>query len=331
MTTKEIQHKMVIKEYDKKRMKAIEIQRQHQQEVYEKVPDIQKIDQSLSQIGVSLVRSMLGTPSQDKLRSFEERSKELQQLKKMKLVENGFSPDYLEIQYDCIECKDTGFIGTKRCKCFNQALINLSYNQSNLKHVLKHENFNTFRFDYYSDQITGDYKISPRRNMEQIYDYCVGYVERFATDKANLLFQGPTGLGKTFLCNCIAKELLDQGYSVLYLSAQDLFRLFSESRFHREDMPEEAKNILDILFTVDLLIIDDFGTESSNSFTGPDLFNTLNTRFLNQKATIISTNLPLKDWQTLYSERIVSRIHGNYTILRVFGDDVRLVKKYMMR
>ncbi|MGL4344239.1 MAG: ATP-binding protein [Cellulosilyticaceae bacterium] len=331
MTTQEIQHKLIMKQYDSKRMRSVDIQKRHQQEVYEKVPDIQKIDLSLSQIGVSLVRSMLQSAASSKLSEFKERSQELQTLKKMKLVENGFPPDYLDIHYDCSACQDTGFIGTKRCKCFKQALINLSYNQSNLKHVLSHENFGSFKFDYYSDQPFGDYKISPRRNMEQIYDFCVGYVERFATEKGNLLFQGPTGLGKTFLCNCIAKELLDQSYSVLYLSAQDLFRLFSESRFHREDMPEEAKTILDTLFTVDLLIIDDFGTEASNSFTGPDLFNTINTRFLNQKATIISTNLPLKDWQTLYSERIISRIHGNYTILRVFGDDVRLVKKYMMR
>ncbi|MGL4737991.1 MAG: ATP-binding protein [Cellulosilyticaceae bacterium] len=327
MTTKEIQYKMVMKDFDTKRMKATALHRQRQQEIYEKIPDIQKIDHSLSKVGVSLVRSMLGT-SPTSVDDFEKRSTELQQLKKMKLVEHGFPADYLDLHYDCSICKDTGFVGTKRCKCFNKALINLSYNQSNLKHVLSLENFSTFRFDYYSSELFGNSKTSPRRNMEKLYDFCIRYVENFNHEKPNLLFHGPTGLGKTFLCNCIAKELLDQGYSVLYLSAQDLFRLFSESRFHREDMPEEAKNILDVLFTADLLIIDDFGTESANTFTGPDLFNTLNTRFLNQKATIISTNLPLKDWQTLYSERIISRIHGNYILLPVFGEDIRLVKKY---
>lgn len=343
MTTKELQYKLLIRNYDTKRTVAAENKRLREQEIYAKVPDIQKIDESLSKLGINLIKSALRSPGEDLTASFQAKNSELLRMKKCLLVEHGYPLDYLDVHYDCPICKDTGFINdlsepdasntivfskSKPCKCFQQNLINLAYKQSNLKNVLELENFNTFKFDYYSGEVDPAHNNSPLSNMKRIYEMCVDFVEQFSTQKRNILFHGPTGLGKTFLCNCIAKEILDLGHSVLYLSAQELFKLFEESRFHRDDMGEESKHTLNILFTVDLLIIDDFGTESNNSFTGPDLFRVINTRYLNQKSTIISTNLPIRDWKTLYSERIISRIFGEYSVFRVFGEDIRLMKKY---
>lgn len=329
MTSRELQYKYLIRQFDIKRTKAEQEKKAREQKIYAQIPTIQKIDQKLNATGINLIRSMLVKPGETSVSDFKESSHELITTKKMLLVENGFPEDYLEVHYACPTCQDTGFIGSKPCKCFKQAQINLAYEQSNLKYLLKSENFRTFNFDYYSPDVDGNYNTSPRNNMERIYQICVDFVEKFEYEKSNLLFHGPTGLGKTFLCNCIAKELLDSGYIVLYLTSPQLFKLFEESRFHRDDMEDEAKDVLNTLFTVDLLIIDDLGTEMSSSFTGPDLFHVLNTRYLNQNSTIISTNLKPNELKEYYSERILSRIFGNYTNLRLFGQDIRVMRKYL--
>ncbi|MDF2613259.1 MAG: family ATPase [Clostridia bacterium] len=328
MNAKEAHYKRLIREYDIKRTLAAQNQLKRSKEVYHKVPQIEEIDKILNHSGIALVRSMLTSPHSTSVEEFQKNSDDLIFTKKMLLVEAGFPENYLDVLYDCPLCKDTGFIESKPCTCFKQGLITIAYEQSNLKNILQIENFNTFNLNYYSKEIDTSSNKSPYSTMERIHQICVGFIENFENEKQNLLFHGPTGLGKTFLCNCIAKELLDQNYTVLYLTAPQLFKLFDESRFHREDMVDEAKNILSTLFTVDLLVIDDLGTESASTFTGSDLFDVLNTRYLNQNATIISTNVAPNDWNKYYSERIVSRVFGNYTNLKFIGSDIRLLKKY---
>lgn len=342
MTNREIQYKLLIKEYDQRRTRAAEEKRNREREIYAKVPDIEVIDRSLNKLGINLIKTALSTSPEQLVENYRKKNEDLLRNKKQLLAEHGYPINYLDLQYTCPLCKDTGFISDikeshsiasefahhKPCKCFNQALINMAYTQSNLKALTANQNFSAFCFDFYSNDIDQTYGTSPRKNIERVYRIAIDFVEQFSYKKANLLFHGPTGLGKTFLCNCIARELLNQSYSVLYLSAQELFKLFEESRFHREDMEEDAKNNLDILLTVDLLIIDDFGTEATNSFTAPDLFHVINTRALNNTSTIISTNLPLEDWQNLYSERIISRIFGEYISLKLFGEDIRMLKKW---
>jgi len=328
MNSKEFHYKRLIREYDTKRTLAAKNRLERAREVYHKIPQIEEIDKILNSSGIQLVRSMLTAPDNTSVEEFQKKSDDLIFTKKMLLVEGGFSEDYLDLIYDCALCRDTGFINTKPCACFKQGLIHTAYEQSNLKNILQIENFNTFNINYYSKEIDTASNKSPYRTMEQIHQICVGFIENFENKKQNLLFHGPTGLGKTFLCNCIAKELLDQNYTVLYLTASQLFKLFEESRFHRDDMMEEAKDILNTLFTVDLLIIDDLGTESASSFTASDLFDVLNTRYLHQNATIISTNVAPNDWNKYYSDRIVSRVFGNYTNHKFIGSDIRMLKKY---
>ena len=328
MTNSALYYKQLIREYDSKRALNHRDDVARIKEIYEKIPKIKSIDEQLNNTGVKLVKSMLKPNTSMSIEAFRKNTDDLNITKKMLLVESGYSPDYLEPKYDCKECKDTGFIGNSPCKCFKQSLINIAYEQSNLKHILALENFDNFTLDYYSTEKNPKTGISVYETMYQNQQICAGLIEKFETDKQNLLLYGPTGLGKTFLCNCIAKELLDQGYTVLYFTAPQLFKLFEESRFHREDMLEESKDILSTLFDVDLLIIDDLGTESVTTITISDLFNVLNTRYLNQTSTIISTNLTPKDWKDRYSDRIVSRVFGNYEPLKFSGTDIRMIKKY---
>ncbi len=328
MTNKELYYKQLIRQYDLKRSAAHQAKLKRTAKIYEQIPQIKKIDETLNNSGVNLVRSMLTAPSDTSIDTFRENTEELIRTKKMLLVEAGYEATYLDPTYDCEACKDTGFIGSEPCICFRQALINIAYEQSNLKNILEVENFNHFTLDYYSKEVDPKSKTSPYKNMVEFQQICAGLIENFETEKQNLLLYGPTGLGKTFLCNCIAKELLDQGYTVLYFTAPQLFKLFEEARFHREDMLEASKDILNTLFDVDLLIIDDLGTESITTLTISDLFNVINTRYLNQTSTIISTNLTPKEWQDRYSERIISRVFGNYEPLKFIGTDIRMIKKY---
>lgn len=316
--------------YDQKRLEATKEQARRQEAIYESIPRIAQIDHEMSSTGVKLARTVFNPNANtaELIAQFQEENQNLLSQKQALLVDHGYPADYLELQYDCNSCNDTGYIGTDHCSCLNQSLINVAYEQSNLKSILEYENFDTFDFGYYDDEIDEQVGRSPLKNMQHLYSTCVHYVAKFDDTFQNILFHGNTGLGKTFLCNCIAKDLLDQGKTVLYLPAVQLFQLFENARFHRSDMEDSSKEMLDILLTVELLIIDDLGTEFVTSFTGPELFNTLNTRILNKKSTIVSTNLSPEELKEQYSDRIVSRIFGNYELLPVFGEDIRLLKKY---
>lgn len=330
MTSKQQQYKQLIRMYDTKRLDAQKEQARRQEQVYTAVPYIDKIDTKMSFIGINLAKAALspGANTAELVTLFEAENVKLIEQKQKLLADYGYAPDYLELHYSCHKCNDTGYIGTTHCTCFKQSLINVAYEQSNLKHVLEYENFDTFDFDYYSKEVHEKFGRSPHENMQNLYRFSVHFVDKFKSSFQNILFHGNTGLGKTFLCNCIAKDLLDQGRTVLYLPAVQLFQLFEAARFHREDMEDHSKEMLSTLLSVELLIIDDLGTEFITSFTGPELFNTLNTRILNQKPTIISTNLSPTELKNFYSDRIISRVFGSYEVFPVFGDDIRILKKY---
>ena len=255
--------------------------------------------------------------------------KKLTDQKTKLLVSAGFSPDYLEPIYDCADCKDTGYIGNHKCHCFQKAIIDLLYTQSNLQNILAKENFNTFSFTYYSenhiDPVTGRSSLETMKNAHLIAHE---FVETFTDDFRNLFLYGDTGVGKTFLSNCIAKELIDRAFSVIYLTSYEFFDTLAKSKFEKDDA---AETMCEHIFDCDLLIIDDLGTELTNSFTVSQLFLCLNERILRRKSTIISTNLSLESLVDIYSERTFSRITSNYTMLKLTGDDIRIKKKLMNR
>ena len=195
---------------------------------------------------------------------------------------------------------------------------------------MKEQNFKNFKLDFYSDEIDYDkynFNISPRQNIESIEKVCMKFINNFDNpDQPNLLFSGNTGLGKTFLSSCIANEMIKKGKNVLYQTAPIMFDKILDSKFGKT-----SSDIVNDIYTVDLLIIDDLGTETKSEYKITELFNIINTRFLNQNnkitKTIISTNLTLQQLYDIYDERIVSRIIGNYDACYFFGEDIRTLKK----
>ena len=322
------QYDAIMRTYEQKQLHNRSVSDKRYQAVYLQLPELKKIHQTISEMSLKQARKLL-EGDDNALKELKEEIKALSEQGKAMLVSAGFPADYLEPVYECSDCKDTGYIGNQKCHCFRKAEIELLYTQSNLKHILQQENFETFSLAYYSanhvDPKTG---ASSLANIKKAYAAAKEFVDTFGKEFRNLFLYGDTGVGKTFLSNCIAKELIDKSFSVIYLSSFELFDTLAKSKFEKD---EDADQMNEHIFDCDLLIIDDLGTELANSFTVSQLFLCLNERILRRKSTIISTNLSLEALVDIYSERTFSRITSNYTILKLTGDDIRIKKKLMNR
>ncbi|NLY43448.1 MAG: ATP-binding protein [Clostridiaceae bacterium] len=297
-------------------------------EIYQKIPRIEEIDRELYSLGLSLTRQILNKNSnaEDMIEKYKQKTLDLNIEKGELLSIHSYPVDYLTIKYKCRNCKDTGYINNEMCKCFKQKLIEAAYAQSNLSAVLDVQNFDNFDFSYYSTEINEENQISPRENIETIFQECILFVKNFDKSDQNLLLYGPTGLGKTFLSSCIAKDLLDRGKTVFYQTAYKIFAMLEDYKFRHDNNTDKQQ--VDMLFEVDLLIIDDLGSEFVSTYTSSALFNIVNTRLMDKKKTIINTNLNIQELVNLYSDRVVSRILGHYLPLKFFGDDIRQKKMY---
>lgn len=313
----------ILNEYERLQENAKLSQKQRQEEIYKKLPKIQLIDEKIKGIGLDIASSIF--KEIDIENYIEEQKKNITDLRIEKaeiLAVNNFPVDYLDIKYICPKCKDTGYILNEKCSCFRQKLIDKFYQQSNLKEVLKRENFDNFQINYYSNVIDKDQGLSSRKNMEEIVNYCIGFYKDFDKINESLLFSGSSGLGKTFLSNCIAKELLDKGKVVIYQTSSNLIDILRTLRFDENSDKEQIEEIL----SCDLLVVDDLGTEPNTAYSHSELFNIINTRILAGKKMIISTNLSLEDIHNYYPERITSRIYGHFKYFEFFGDDIRIKK-----
>lgn len=333
MTNSTLQKLLI--EYDKKRNKEEYEATLRKKDIYEKEPKLQEIDNKLSSLAISTAKALINNNDPKLLEKLEDEIHLLKQNKLKILKSISISSDYFLPNYECTICNDTGYITnsdytTSMCNCLKQKIFDIEYNKSNISN-LKNENFNHFSELFYSDEINIDKykaKISPRENILKIKQLAHQFIDNFDDpNEKNLLFTGNTGLGKTYLSSCIANELLSQNKNVLYQTAPVMLDSIIDYRFGKANFNKE---MYDHLLEVDLLIIDDLGTESINNMKFTELFNIINTRLLNQKnitKTIISTNLSLKNLYDTYDERIVSRIVGNYNVCYFFGDDIRFKKR----
>lgn len=320
------QYDSIMRTYEQKQLHNHKELEKRYANAYEKLPTLKELHETISSLSVAQAHKLL-EGDETALDDLKVQIKELSEEANALLVAGGFPEDYLELHYECADCKDTGYIGNEKCHCFQRIIIDILYEQSNLKHILQKENFDTFSFSYYSpnyiDPETGH---SSLNTIKDAYEESRKFVDTFGKEFRNLFFYGDPGVGKSFLSNCIAKELIDQSNSVIYLSSFQLFDTLARGRFNKD---EQSEKIIKHLLNCDLLIIDDLGTELVNSLTVSELFVCLNERLLNRKPTIISTNLSLDALVDIYSERIFSRITSNYTMLKITGDDIRIKKKLM--
>lgn len=315
------QYDEIMRGYDKRQLQNKYIHDKRLENAYQLAPRLKEID---SEIASASVRQAFKLIDGDKsaLAKLHASLDDYKEEKAALLAAIGYPSDYLAPIYTCPDCKDTGYIDGQKCHCFKQSIIDTVYSQSNIRNILERENFSTLTFDYYSASVINSTTgLSSLQTAQQAATECHSFVDNFDEKPKNLLFYGDTGVGKTFFSNCVAKELLDKGYSVIYFTAFQLFDILSKGVFEKDsDAIAAHQNIFDC----DLLIIDDLGTELSNSFTTSQLFLCINERILRQRSTIISTNLSISQIAEIYSERTLSRISSNYSIIKLFGDDIRI-------
>jgi len=327
---KESTLKDILNSYEKRRDKAQSDLEQRILDVYAQIPRVKEIDNEISKIGLKLAKLVLLNPN-DKdtiLNECKNKINILTNEKKSLLIENNVPDWYINLEYKCKTCKDKGFLSNgNKCNCLKQEIISSTYKMSNLSRILDKENFDNFDLSLFSTE-KGENNISPFENMElNILPTCYEFIKNFAQDNGeNLLFYGDTGVGKTYLCNCIAKSLLDEGYLVIYQTAFKMFEIIEDYKFKNADSHISKENY-ENLFDCDLLIIDDLGTELTNSFTNSELFNILNTRLLSGKKTIISTNLSPMQLGSNYAQRIFSRIFDRFKMVKFIGKDLRWESK----
>lgn len=303
---------------------------QRREEVFRRVPAIQAIDRELRTTAARIVLAAFESDGDPEaaLQQLKEGNLALQREQAELLVGAGYPYDYLDSAPACPQCQDTGFLaGGAPCQCL-MAYYTREQNQRLSKLLdLGNQSFQTFSFQWYSSQVWPEYGYSPLDNMRMIRAICEEYIRNFPRGD-NLLFTGAPGLGKTFLSACIAREISERGFSVVYDTAGHVFQQFESGKFGRDNpFEEDPDREVNRYLNCDLLIMDDVGTEMLTAFVQSAFYRIINDRLTAGRCTMLSTNLKLEELARRYGGAAASRIQGEYQILRFFGDDIRLLKR----
>ena len=320
----------ILQEYEKRHIQEVKALEERKSKIYKEIPKIKEIDEELTDFSLITIKGILNNKN-DAIKALNDKFDTLKLEKAKLLKEAGFPKDFLSMHYTCPLCKDSGYISqdglTVMCSCLQQKILDAKYNDSNVS-TAKNQTFETFDLNLYSDVANKEKynsTISPRKNMENIKKVTLNFVDNFDDENVkNLLFSGGTGLGKTYLSNCIVSSLLNKGKTVIYQTAPVMLDKLIADMFDKNNV---SNSFSENLLTADLLVIDDLGTETMNSLKFSELYKIINTRLLNQNnkvtKTIISTNLSLQQLFETYDERLVSRFVGHYDIFKFFGEDIR--------
>ncbi len=308
-------------EYSRKYLEVQEAASKRREEIHAILPEVKEIDSQLSDMGLRIMQAALQSEDyRAALAEIEEQSLSLEQRRAEVLTRNGFSADYTAPRYECAACGDTGYIDYKMCDCMRKKLILAGYESSGIGTLMQSQSFENFSLDYYkADRMT---YLLMQSNLERAKEYAGSF---HPAKSENLAMFGGTGLGKTHLSTAIAREVIEGGWDVVYVSCVDMFADYEAQRFGNSTGTPTGAD-LSRYTECDLLIIDDLGTELTNQFTTSCLYGLLNTRLNRHLPVILSTNLETDEFRKRYWDRITSRVLGNFTIMPFKGTDIRRQK-----
>ncbi len=301
------------------RQKNNELEAVRHSEVMLKAPRLAEIESELMKQGTRLLKCVLNR-SED-FEDIKATIQELQRKKAQLVVDCGFSEDYLDDIYTCAKCRDTGFVDGHRCECLKNLIVKNIGANSNLTEHMRKQCFENFDLTLFANQ--GDEGGLTLKCMQVACEKALQFAEGFDKTHDNFLIMGNAGTGKTYITSCIANRVLERGKTVYYQTAFKLFEILENNKFNKGD--EDTSDIVKYIYDVDLLIIDDLGTEFSTQFTNAAFFDIINSRIISGKSTVISSNLNFEELSNAYSQRIVSRFMESYQLIQTVGKDLRVI------
>ena len=314
-----------------RRRRREEEQERRRREICAQLPRVAEIDRELKGTIYQIIAASLreGRDPAPSIKVIRDRNLDLQAEKARLLTEHGWPADALDDKPACPKCGDTGWVGASMCSCLRQLCAQEQIAELSKLLDLGEQSFDTFSLDFYSPLPWPGEELSPRENMEFILEVCSNYARKFGKFYFhNLFLTGAPGLGKTFLSACIARTVSEQGFSVVYDTAVNVFARFEEQKFARDrEEAGEAKDETRRYLGCDLLILDDLGSELTTPFVQSALYTLINSRLSADKRTVISSNLSMDQVRQRYTPQIASRLEGEYRVLPFYGDDIRLLRK----
>lgn len=312
----------ILKEYEKLRHDAVKKRDEYVKKIYEDNPEIEKTEKEINECGIKYTGDIIKNPlrGEEIVAEMEAKISELKLKREKLLAEKNIESDYNKVKYNCEKCSDTGFIGNDKCDCLKLKLRANEYEMSNIGNLIKTHNFENFDFSFYSNEKNKS-GISPKEYIELAYNKSKKMCEDFENSKS-ILFYGNSGLGKTFLSCCIAKEIIDLGYDVRFFRAEKMFSIYDDYKFNRGNFEENRRKI-DEIYNCDLLIIDDLGTEFFTQNSLSFLLDIVTERIIKNKKIVITTNLSIEEMDKKYTPRFVSQLNESFNPIRLEGEDIR--------
>ena len=307
-------------ELKKRQENAEKLAEMRRKQILNKHPELLEIENIIRNAALEVIKG-IGSGKSVNVNALAETNLKAQKQKAELLTKNGYPEDYLEPQYSCKMCNDSGIYNGKLCNCHLEILKKISMNEYSCSSILAVSTFETFDLKYYSAEKDKSLGYSPREYMEASLDFLKSYAETFRPGKSSFFFTGATGLGKTHLSLAVMNRVTENGYSVFYGSADNIIKQMEKERFGRSngDIEEEIEN-------ADLLIIDDLGTEFKTAFSETAVYQIINNAILNGKSMIISSNLSIGELEERYGQRVVSRLNS-FEVINFIGTDIRQIKK----
>lgn len=317
----------------RRRQEARERTVARREEIHRTIPEIRQIEREMAMTASSVAKVVIADPSraEEHIEELQHLNLTLQEKRQLLLQQKGYSCDYLAEQHGCDLCGDSGYVGIRMCACLRELLKKSAY--ASLGAVSQSANctFQSFSLEYYPDKPVDASGVIPRQRMGQVLEACLQYARSFSRQSESLLLLGHTGLGKTHLSLAMAAAATEAGFGVVYTPVQKLMdRLESDKFSYKSEAKENYAGNMDYVLSCDLLVLDDLGTEFNTQFTGAVLYNIINSRLVENRPTIISTNLELNQIEEKYSQRMVSRLICTYKVLKFYGKDIRFVKKQQL-
>lgn len=314
---------------DARRRAAREEAAARREEIHQRIPEVVALEREMAAQAASITRAVISDPerAEERIEALARENLALQERRAKLLTKAGYPQNYLEETYTCGACKDTGAVGHATCLCFTSLLKQEAAARLGRLSPIESCTFDNFSLDYYTGE-TDETGISPRTRMKENLETCRRWASSFSLAGESLMLMGRTGLGKTHLSIAMAGEVTEQGYGVVYTSVQRMMDILEADKFSREaGAKEQYLNTTATYLDCDLLVLDDLGTEFHTQFVSATLFNILNTRLVEGRPTVISTNLELTEIESRYSQRMVSRLICGYRVMRFAGKDIRYQKK----